>query len=111
MSVKPRGYERARDLGTIEQVCAQVVLCREDAEADLTRIGAGRSLWIDYVELCAKPAVALARIARFADERGVPLQTRRRAPCGFSVAEPGISEADQDAIRHALRRLSAGKTA
>jgi len=106
-SVRPREYDRFRDLDVVGQISGQVHCAALNALNDLRAVAADRWIGIRYETLCADPRGTMSRIAAFLAERGAPLERRHPAPSSFSAALGGaVSPADRETIqREFVRRF------
>lgn len=73
-SVKPREYDRIKDLSAHEQVVAQIHYLQEDMEKQLQSIPADWLWEIDYDEICANPGNYVAELARRASAAGIQIR-------------------------------------
>ncbi|MBW2624539.1 MAG: sulfotransferase [Deltaproteobacteria bacterium] len=86
-SVKPRSYDRLKNLEPERAVVFQVRDLALDLREDMETIGLDRFAAIDYQEFCADPAAALDRLVEFLEGHGLSLQITQAPPSSFEVSK------------------------
>jgi hypothetical protein len=106
-SIKPREYDRLRDLEPIEQMAGQVFFTDCAIEQDLGRIGAARGLAVDYEEFCRRPAQVFEKIKAGFIQQGFRVDWDYTGPELFhSTNQIRLPEEDCQRIVKAYRAFS-----
>ena len=103
-SVMPKQIDQLRGLSVPEQVSGQVYCVEQIIAEDLNAIGTGRSLEIDYLQMCEAPKTCVTHIEEFVGEHGAALQAKDEVPERFepSHASATLDDADRMALEAAL---------
>lgn len=86
-SVKPRSYERLKNLVPEQAVVSQVRELILDLTEDMEAIGTHRFAAVDYEDFCASPARTLEKFIIFLNRHGLSLETRQAPPSSFKVSK------------------------
>lgn len=79
-SVRPAGHEAMAALTPLEQVARQLAGLLRGQARGLATVPEDRRLTLDYLDLCADPTAALARIAALANAHGANLDVHDPPP-------------------------------
>ena len=85
-SVKPRSYDRIKNLEPGQSVASQVRELILDLREDMETIGLNRFAAIDYQEFCNGPAATLNRVVEFLKGHGLSLKIIQAPPPSFGVS-------------------------
>lgn len=87
MSRVPSSYDRFRDAGYIEQVCAYVLGIEADIARDCRCLGTERFYRMRYEDFCRRPRAVLADLRRWYESRaGYRLKPRANIPERFECS-------------------------
>lgn len=86
-SVKPRSYERLKNLAPEQAVVSQVRELILDLTEDMEAIGTHRFAAVDYEDFCASPARTLEKFIIFLNRHGLSLETRQAPPSSFKISK------------------------
>jgi hypothetical protein len=82
-SIRPKEYERLRQLTVPEQVVAQVYFIEQQIESDLRQHFRGRSCEVGYEAFCSQPDRVLDEVREFLAEHGVDVGGPPRTDLDF----------------------------
>jgi len=85
-SVKPRSYDRLKDLEPEQAVVSQVRDLILDLREDMETIGPDRFSAIDYQEFCSAPEKVLEKLVGFLKDHGLSLKMTQAPPSSFEVS-------------------------
>lgn len=107
-SVKPREYDRLKDLDPVEQVAGQVYFTRQSIDNELAAMDERYGLIVDHESFCASPGEYYDRLRQKLSVLGYDMKGSYRGPKRFDAHETVmVDTARQEAIRTAYERFSA----
>lgn len=103
-SIKPREYERLRQLDPLWQVAGQVVFTSRAIQLGLQQINPDRYLQVDYASFCAKPEQVFHAIQEKLAQQGHPTSWQYTGPATFdNLDHLRITQEERDQIALAVQ--------
>jgi len=94
-SVKPKQFDRLKQLSPLEQAASQVFWVTRNIDAARTNVGNDRFCDVSYEEFCACPAAVVQSIADFMARHGAPTERAGSLPESFDCsADRRLPEAE-----------------
>lgn len=95
-AVRPKEYEKLKDLPYLEQIISQIFYLERDVKEDLDTIDKSRHILVDYAKLCSDTQAELERIQKWIELHTGKLKVINKMPGPFSKKMLNSNELSKD---------------